>query len=100
MELPLGAVGICPVNFPSPLAALRAPQPDCASVVTAVAASPAVKDNNATIAAGAFLMSLSGSVRCHTRLVSSDGTDRFWTFRVDSLVRKAVGAVVNYTSAR
>ena len=55
MELPSGGVEICPVNFPSPLAALRAVQADCARVRTVVA----VRNNDASKAAGTFLMRLS-----------------------------------------
>jgi hypothetical protein len=59
MELPSGGVEICPVNFPSPLAALRAVQADCAGVRTVVAANRGVRNNDASKAAGTFLMRLS-----------------------------------------
>jgi hypothetical protein len=48
-----GAVEICPVNFPSPLAGLRAEQSDCAR---AVATNSGVKNIEARIAAKSFFM--------------------------------------------
>ena len=49
MELPFGGVEICPVNFPSPLAALSAVQSDGAGVATAVTASKRAHNNAASI---------------------------------------------------
>jgi hypothetical protein len=55
MELPSGALEIFPVNFPSPLAELRAEQSDCGGVAKAVAVNRSVNNNDASIAAGTFL---------------------------------------------
>jgi hypothetical protein len=59
MELPSGAVEICPVNLPSPLAALRAEQGDCAEVGRGIAANKSTNSHGVARGTGTFLKMLS-----------------------------------------